>query len=183
MFSSVSFPGVVHNTEHQCSHCAITVRNLLPCVRGFNKMAAECSYASGSSASSKRSVFAGSTLKKLCTVKIAVKGRLSLKLVIGFVRRSSHTMETITMHEHINASTLLRPKPKQVKIETFTSSKTCTRERVDHISTLAVGVIVCNLCPVNLGNSVGLKVFIAHLEPGCRLPSDRYFYYASDLQL
>jgi len=94
MFSSVSFPGVVHNTEHQCSHCAITVRNLLPRVHGFNKMAAECeSSASGSSASSKRSVFAGSTLKKFCTVKIAVKGRLSLKLVVGFVRRSSHTME------------------------------------------------------------------------------------------
>jgi len=79
------------------------------------------------------------------------------------------------MHEHINASTLLTPKPKQVKIETFASSKTCTRGRVDHISTLAVGVIVCDLCLVNLGNSVGLKVFIAHLEPGYRLPLDRYF--------
>ena len=31
----------------------------------------------------KRRLFAGSTLKKFCTVKIAVKGRLSLKLVVS----------------------------------------------------------------------------------------------------
>jgi len=95
------------------------------------------------------------------------KGKAKFKVSCRFSKEElAYHGVTITMHEHINASTLLRPKPKQVKIETFTSSKTCTRERVDHISTLAVGVIVCDLCPVNLGNSVGLKVFIAHLEPG-----------------
>jgi len=50
-------------------------------------MAAECD------SSAKRRLFAGSTLKKFCEVKIAVKGRLSLKVVASFVGRSSHTIE------------------------------------------------------------------------------------------
>ena len=65
------------------------MRNLLPRVRSFNKMAAECeSSASGSSASTVLLDF-----EKVCKVKIAVIRRLSFKLFVGFVGRRSHTME------------------------------------------------------------------------------------------
>jgi len=40
-----------------------------------------------------RRLFCWKYFEKVCTVKIAVKRRLSLKLVVSFVGRSSHTME------------------------------------------------------------------------------------------
>ena len=103
MFSSVSFLGVVHSTEHQCSHCAITVRNLLPRVRGFNKMAAECeSSTSGSSASSKRSVLAGSTFEKVLHSENSSKGKAKFKISCRFCKEElAYHGATITMHEHI----------------------------------------------------------------------------------
>jgi len=40
-----------------------------------------------------RRLFCWKYLENVCTVKMAVKRRLSLKLVVSFVGRSSHTME------------------------------------------------------------------------------------------
>ena len=47
----------------------------------------------------KRRLFAGSILKKFCTVKIAVMGRQSLKLVVSFV--GAYHGATSAMHEHL----------------------------------------------------------------------------------
>ena len=43
------------------------------------------------------------------------------------------------------------------------------------MNTLVMGMIVCNLRPLNTMNGEGFKVFLSNLEPGYRLPSDRYF--------
>jgi len=47
----------------------------------------------------KEGCFAGSILKKFCTVKIAVMGRQSLKLVVSFV--GTYHGATSAMHEHL----------------------------------------------------------------------------------
>ena len=73
-----------------------------------------------------------------------------------------------------------QPKPKQMKVEAFSSSKTCTKERLDHINTLVVEVIVRNLRPVTIDNGEGFKALMTYLEPGYRLPSDRYFMGLSE---
>ena len=73
------------------SCCACVIYYL---VRSFNKMAAEReSSACGSSTCSRKKAVCWKYFEKVCTVKIAVKRRLSLKLVVSFVGRSSHTME------------------------------------------------------------------------------------------
>ena len=77
------------------------MRNL-PRVHSIYKMAAEYeNSASGSSASSRR-LFCRKNFENVCSVKIAVKRRLHLKLVVSFVGKSSHTYHGVTgaMHEH-----------------------------------------------------------------------------------
>ena len=58
-----------------------------------------------------RRLFCWKYFEEVCTVKIAVKRRLNLKLVVSFVGRSSHTMEWRAPCTSIcSASTLLRWK-------------------------------------------------------------------------
>jgi len=67
---------------------SLHVHNLLPHVRSFNKtrwLLGVRALLVGAVLAQKRRLFIGSTLKKFCTVKVAVKGRLSLKLVVSFV--------------------------------------------------------------------------------------------------
>ena len=69
------------------------------------------------------------------------------------------------MHEHLKCKHPIEmeadwPKPKQLKMEIFTSCKTRTKDRADRISTLVVGVIVGDLHPENLVNGVGFKAIM-----------------------
>ena len=58
-----------------------------------------------------RRLFCWKNFENVCTVKIAVKRRLHLKLVVSFVGRSSHTMEQwVPCTSIVSASTPLRWK-------------------------------------------------------------------------
>ena len=53
---------------------------------------------------------------------------------------------TTTMNEHLKRKHPVdaqadQPKPKQMKLESFTSRKVCTKERTDRINLLVMGMI------------------------------------------
>ena len=83
------------------------------------------------------------------------------------------------MNEHLKrkhpVETNQAPKPKQLKLDTYTARKTCTKKRSNHINTLVMGMIVHDLRSLNTVNGAGFKALLSYLEPGYRLPSDRYF--------
>ena len=80
---------------------------------------------------------------------------------------------TSTMNEHLKRKhpieTDQAPKPKQLKLDTYTACKT------NCINTLVMGMIVRYLHPPNTVNCEGFKALLSYLEPGYRLPSDRCF--------
>ena len=74
------------------------------------------------------------------------------------------------MNEHLKFNhpieTDQAPKPKQLKLDTYTAHKTCTKERSNCINTLVMGMIVRDFRPLNTMNGKGFKVLLSYLEPG-----------------
>ena len=58
------------------------------------------------------------------------------------------------------------PEPKQLKLDTYTARKTCTKERSDRINTLVMGMIVRDFRPLNTVNGAGFKALLSYLKPG-----------------
>ena len=127
----------------------------------------------------KRRQFVGSILKTFQTVKILVMERPSVELADFFGEELAYHGVTSTMNKHLKrkrpVETDQAPKSKQLKLDTCTAHKNCTKERSNHINTLVIGMIVRNLRPLNTVNSAGFKALLSYLEPGYRLPSDQYF--------
>ena len=71
------------------------------------------------------------------------------------------------MNEHLKrkhpVETDQAPKPKQLKLDTYTVCKTCTKERSNCINTLVTGMIVRDLHPLNTVNGEGFKVVLSYV--------------------
>ena len=141
-------------------------------------MAAGEQSASGSAKSKKKAV-CWKYFENISNSENTSNERPSVELADFFGEELAYHGVTSTMNEHLKrkrpVETDQAPKPKQLKLDTCTAHKTCTKERSNHINTLVIGMIVRNLRPLNTVNSAGFKALLSYLEPGYRLPSDQYF--------
>ena len=64
---------------------------------------------------------------------------------------------------------------KQTSLDVFMRKRICSSERAGVISDHIAGVIVNDLCPINLMAGQAFKDLMAYLEPGYRLPSPIHF--------
>ena len=144
-------------------------------------MAAESE--SGPSTSSKKKATCWKYFEKVLNSEKSCKGKAKYRVSCTFCGEElAFHGATTAMHEHLKRKHPIeteadQPKPKaakQMKLETF-APRRCTKERADRINTLVVGMIVRDLRPVNVVNGDGFKALVTCLEPGYRLPSDRYF--------
>ena len=136
--------------------------------------------ASGSQAKSKKKAVCWKYFEKVSNSESTSNGKTKCRVSCNFCGEElAYHGATSTMNEHLKrkhpVETDQAPKPKQLKLDTYTARKTCTKERSNHINTLVMGMIVRDLRPLNTVNGAGFKALLSYLEPGYRLPSDRYF--------
>lgn len=157
------------------------MRSSLPHARSCNKMAAESESARPTTSSKKATCW--KYFEKVLNSENSTKGKAKYRVSCTFCGDElAYHGATSAMHEHLKRKHPIetaadQPQPKaakQMKLEAFIARKT-SKERADHINTLVTGVIVRDLRPVNIVNGDGFKALMAYLEPGYRLPSDRYF--------
>ena len=157
------------------------MRSSLTRARSCNKMAAESESARPTTSSKKATCW--EYFEKVLNSENSTKGKAKYRVSCTFCGDElAYHGATSAMHEHLKRKHPIetaadQPQPKaakQMKLEAFTACKT-SKEGADHINTLVTGVIVRDLRPVNIVNGDGFKALMAYLEPGYRLPSDRYF--------
>ena len=114
--------------------------------------------ADSESSSSKKKAICWKYIEKVLNSENSSKGKAKYRVSCTFCGEElAYHGATSAMHEHLKRKHPIetaddQPKPKQMKLDTFTSRKTCTKERSDRINTLVVGVIVRDLRPVNIVN-------------------------------
>ena len=141
---------------------------------------AACEESASGSAKSKKKAVCCKYFEKVSNSESTSNGKTKCRVSCNFCGEElAYHGATSTMNEHLKrkhpVETDQAPKPKQLKLDTYTAHKTCTKERSNHINTLVMGMIVCDLRPLNTVNGAGFKALLSYLEPGYRLPSDRYF--------
>ena len=90
----------------------------------------------------KRRQFVGSILKKFQTAKVLVMAKCRVSCNFCGEKLAYHGA-TSTMNEHLKrkhpVETNQAPKLKQLKLDTYTVHKTCTKERSNRINLLSHG--------------------------------------------
>ena len=141
---------------------------------------AACEESASGSAKSKKNAVCCKYFEKVSNSESTSNGKTKCRVSCNFCGEElAYHGATSTMNEHLKrkhpVETDQAPKPKQLKLDAYTARKTCTKERSNHINTLVMGMIVRDLRPLNTVNGAGFKALLSYLEPGYRLPSDRYF--------
>ena len=140
-------------------------------------MAAGEESASGSAKSKKKAV-CWKYFEKVSNSESTSNGKTKCRVSCNFFGEElAYHVATSTMNKHLKHKHPVETDqaPKQLKLDTYTVRKTCMKERSIRINTLVMGMIVRDLTPLNTVNGARFKALLSYLEPGYRLPSDRYF--------
>ena len=106
---------------------------------------AESSGSSSSFCSSKRTAVCW---EKVLNSESNSKGKSKYRVSCKFCGEGlAYHGATTAMNEHLKRKHPVdaqadQPKPKQMKLESFTSRKVCTKERTDHINLLVIAQLV-----------------------------------------
>ena len=116
---------------------------------------AACEESASGSAKSKKKAVCWKYFEKISNSESTSNGKTKCRVTCNFCGEElAYHGATSTMNEHLKrkhpVETDQAPKPKQLKLDTYTARKTCTKERSNHINMLVMGMIVRDLRPLKL---------------------------------